>query len=132
LEEAVILIEPTTSTTEILVKTADAGNQQCTVKRRQFPITPAYAFTDYHAQGQTIPYVLIDIALPPSGALSLFNVYVALSQSSGQEGIRLLQDFDDNIFKKSHDTHLLLEDDRLEILSNETKWRVEMAKQGMD
>ena len=32
-----------------------------TVKRFQLPLTAAYAFTDYRAQGQTIPYVLIDI-----------------------------------------------------------------------
>ncbi|KAJ7770381.1 hypothetical protein B0H14DRAFT_2383013, partial [Mycena olivaceomarginata] len=47
----------------------------------------AYAFTDYRSQGQTIPYVLVDIASPPTGKLSLFNLYVALSRSSGRETI---------------------------------------------
>ena len=50
------------------------------VKRTQFPITPAYVFTDYKAQGQTMDSVLIDLAKPPCGALSGFSVYVALSQ----------------------------------------------------
>ncbi|KAF8836900.1 hypothetical protein BDN67DRAFT_910225 [Paxillus ammoniavirescens] len=45
-------------------------------------MTAAYAFTDYQSQGQTIPYVLVDIATPPSGSLNLFNLYVALSHSS--------------------------------------------------
>ncbi|KAF9048094.1 hypothetical protein BDZ89DRAFT_941468 [Hymenopellis radicata] len=40
------------------------------VRRRQFPVTLAYAFTDYlSAQGQTIVPVIIDIATPPGGAL---------------------------------------------------------------
>ncbi|KAF9778435.1 hypothetical protein BJ322DRAFT_1014701 [Thelephora terrestris] len=47
-----------------------------TVTRTQFPITGADSFTDYRAQGQTIPYVIIDIAPPPTSGLSLFNLYV--------------------------------------------------------
>ncbi|KAL4069011.1 hypothetical protein J3A83DRAFT_4359100 [Scleroderma citrinum] len=34
-------------------------------------------------QGQTLPMVLVDITTPPTGGLSLFNLYVALSYSSG-------------------------------------------------
>jgi hypothetical protein len=30
-------------------------------------------------KGQTIPFILVDIALPPMGGLSLFNLYIALS-----------------------------------------------------
>ncbi|KIM52990.1 hypothetical protein SCLCIDRAFT_1223254, partial [Scleroderma citrinum Foug A] len=44
-------------------------------KHRQFPVTPAYAFMDYRSQGQTIPHVIVDIASPPTGGLSLFNLY---------------------------------------------------------
>ena len=36
----------------------------------------AYAFTDFRSQGQTINQVIIDIAPPPRGTLSLFNLYV--------------------------------------------------------
>jgi hypothetical protein len=43
------------------------------------PMMAAYAFTDYWSQGQTIPFVLVDIALSLMGGLSLFNLYVALS-----------------------------------------------------
>ncbi|KAF8195698.1 hypothetical protein K438DRAFT_1586944 [Mycena galopus ATCC 62051] len=64
----------------------------------------AYAFTDYRSQGQTIGHVLVDIASPPSGKLSLFNLYVALSRSSA-------------------------EDDRLEGLNEQTKrWWQEMSQ----
>ncbi|KAF8833842.1 hypothetical protein BDN67DRAFT_916162 [Paxillus ammoniavirescens] len=48
-------------------------------------MTSTYTFTDYHSQGQTIPHVLVDIASPPSGVLNLFNLYVTLSRSSGQD-----------------------------------------------
>ncbi|TFK88573.1 hypothetical protein K466DRAFT_488609 [Polyporus arcularius HHB13444] len=69
------------------------------VVRRQFPITAAYAFTDYRSQGQTIPAVIVDIMSPPGPQkLSLFNLYVALSRSN-----------------------LLDEDDRLDELDRRTK-----------
>ncbi|KAG2084374.1 hypothetical protein BD769DRAFT_1374943 [Suillus cothurnatus] len=44
---------------------------------------PAYAFTDFKAQGQTIDYVLIDIGRTTCFALSPFNAYVTLSRSHG-------------------------------------------------
>ncbi|OCH89792.1 hypothetical protein OBBRIDRAFT_732044 [Obba rivulosa] len=75
-------------------------------------MTAAYAFTDYCAQGQTIPYVLIDIATPPAPLnLSLFSLYVALSCSSEQSSIRLLRDFDAKLFMRSHSPSLLQKDD---------------------
>ncbi|KAG1754640.1 hypothetical protein EDB19DRAFT_1626651, partial [Suillus lakei] len=62
----------------------------------------SYAFTDDHSRAQTIPYVLVDIATPPFGGLDVFNLYVALSRSSGRSTIRLLHDFDDELLKKCH------------------------------
>ncbi|KAF9505197.1 hypothetical protein BS47DRAFT_1306985 [Hydnum rufescens UP504] len=43
-------------------------------------MTLAYSFTDYHAQGQMISFVLVDLAQLPSGHLMPFNAYVALSR----------------------------------------------------
>ncbi|KIK15047.1 hypothetical protein PISMIDRAFT_42160, partial [Pisolithus microcarpus 441] len=85
-----------------------------TVRRHQFPMTVAYAFTDYRSQGQTLQSVIVDIATPPSGGLNLFNLYVALSRSPGRTQLRLLRDFDYSIFLKAHCSELLMEDDRLE------------------
>ena len=62
---------------------------------QQYPMTAAYRFTDYSLQGQTLPYVTMDIAKLPLGGLDLFNLYVALSWSLGCETIQLLHDFDD-------------------------------------
>jgi hypothetical protein len=58
-------------------------------------MTAAYGFTDCYSQGQTLSYVIVDIAKPSSGGLDLFNLYVALSQSLRHEMIWLLHDFDD-------------------------------------
>jgi ATP-dependent exoDNAse (exonuclease V) alpha subunit len=84
-------------------------------------MTAAYAFTDYRSQGQTIPYVIVDIGSPPTGTLSLFNLYVALSRSSGRDSIRLLRDFKDELFRASHDPALTAEDERLETLDKITQ-----------
>jgi hypothetical protein len=92
-------------------------------------MTAAYAFTDYHSQGQTLPYVIIDIASPPTGKLSLFNLYITLSRSSGRVSIRLLRDFNDELFMASHDPALVDEDKRLENLNIETKrWSERMVE----
>ncbi|KAI6016512.1 hypothetical protein EDC04DRAFT_2577581 [Pisolithus marmoratus] len=84
-------------------------------------MTCAYAFTDYCSQGQTIHHVLVDIAKPPTGGLNLFNLYVALSRSSGRDAICLLRDFNEKMFLACHSTDLLAEDDRLAILDEQNK-----------
>ena len=123
LEEGVIPIKRVSTKTQIRVR-----GKARTVTRTQFPITGAYAFTDYRAQGQTIPYVVVDIASPPTSGLSLFNLYVALSRSSGRNTIRLLRDFDDNTFLQAHVPELVEEDERLEELDIVTKrWWAKMT-----
>ncbi|KIL59326.1 hypothetical protein M378DRAFT_45438, partial [Amanita muscaria Koide BX008] len=112
-----IPVEPARCSMRISVNNGTGKWLQRTVHRRQFPITAAYAFTDYRSQGQTIPYVLVDLASPPTGTLNLFNLYVALSRSSGRETIRLLRDFDPKLFQQVHDLNLMAEDDRLEKLN---------------
>ena len=92
-------------------------------------MTAAYAFTDYQAQGQTILAVLVDITTLPTGGLTLFNLYVALSRSHGRSTIRLLRDFDDKLFQKGHCSELLAENNRINELDEETlKWWKEMGR----
>lgn len=123
LEEGVLPIQRISTRTQIRVR-----GKSRTVTRTQFPITGAYAFTDYRAQGQTIPCVVVDIASPPTSGLSLFNLYVALSRSSGRDTIRLLRDFDDSTFLQGHVPELLEEDDRLGGLDVVTReWWAKMA-----
>jgi hypothetical protein len=56
----------------------------------QLPLIPAYSLTDYRSQGQTISHTIIDIGTPPTGGLTPFNVYVALSRSRGQDNFETL------------------------------------------
>ena len=116
LDDGVIPIFPTKSSMQITLE-----RKTQTVTRFQYPITAAYCFTDYRSQGQTIPRVIVDIASPPTGKLSLFNLYVALSRSSGRETIRLLREFNDEIFLEAHEPELVLEDERLDDLDHTTK-----------
>ena len=83
------------------------------VRRIQLPITAAYAFTDYRAQGQTIANVIVDLRRLPNGKkLTAFAAYVALSRSRAAMNIRLLGDFDDYLFT-SHPSEMLEEEDRV-------------------
>ena len=64
---------------------------------------------------------LLTLVQPPTGTLSLFNLYVALLRSSGHDLIRLLRDFKDELFRASHDLALTVEDERLENFDKMTK-----------
>ena len=127
LEAGVIPLAPVAKTMRIgsgkKKKKRDQGQAQpeFTVTRRQLPMTAAYAFTDYRAQGQTIPRVVVDIAHTPSGQMSIFNAYVALSRSRGRSTIRLLRKYDQDLFKKQLPHDLIREDERLEGLNVRTQ-----------
>jgi ATP-dependent exoDNAse (exonuclease V) alpha subunit len=100
------------------------GKPRTKIHRRQYPLTPAYAFTDHKAQGQTLEYVIVDIGpVPEKFGISPLGVYVALSRGRGREQIRLLRDFDDNLFMKHPSEDLRVEDERLTMLTEMTKDR---------
>jgi hypothetical protein len=92
-----------------------------TITRRQLPLTPAYAFTDFKSQGQTIEHVLVDIGRTTCFNLSPFNAYVALSRSRGRETIRLLRDFDNELFLRHPSEDLRVEETRIDALVEQTK-----------
>ncbi|KAI6139735.1 hypothetical protein BKA82DRAFT_138023, partial [Pisolithus tinctorius] len=77
-----------------------------------------FAFTDYRAQAQTIECCIVDIRSPPTGKITLFNAYVALSRSRGRENIRLLRSFDKQLFTQHPSEHLCDEDRRLESMDH--------------
>ncbi|EUC56046.1 ATP-dependent DNA helicase PIF1, putative [Rhizoctonia solani AG-3 Rhs1AP] len=134
LEPGVVPIEPASKSFQITMNIPQSNGNitrvRKTVRRLQYPITPAYAFTDYRSQGQTLQSVIVDIAKPPSGSgLTLFNIYVALSRSSGRNTIRLLRDFDEDVMLQPLDEDLEREDSRLEKLDRETNaWWSEMIR----
>lgn len=92
---------------------------------------PAYAFTDYRSQEPTLLYIIINIATPPTSGLNLFKMYVALSQIGGRDSIRLLQDFDVKSVMGCHHLALVEEDERLEVLNQQTlTWYKKMIQAG--
>ena len=100
-----------------------------TVHQRQYPLMAAYTFvtTDHKAQGQTIEYVVVDIGPTRRFPMDPFVAYVALARSRGMDNIRLLRDFDDKIFTRHPSEALIMEDARLESLTEDTKIRFEMG-----
>lgn len=114
LEAKTVPIFPTTQVIRISKRKDE--NKGFQVTRKQFCLTPAYAFTDYRAQGQTLEKVIVDIYPPPTGPpLTNFNIYVALSRSRGQQGIRLLRTYDRNALLKQIPDYLANEDVELRV-----------------
>jgi hypothetical protein len=71
-------------------------------------------------EGQTIEHALVDIGKTTCFGLSPFNAYVALSRSRGRETIRILRDFDDNLFIRHPSEDLRIKDERIDALVKET------------
>ncbi|KIM66471.1 hypothetical protein SCLCIDRAFT_110575 [Scleroderma citrinum Foug A] len=117
LENSVLPITPLTKTFSVIT----ASSNKITVTRQQLPVTPAYAFTDYHSQAQTINHCIVDLATPPTGKLTPFNAYVALSRSRGRHSIRLLRDFDERLFTHHPSEHLCMEDEQINKLGHRMK-----------
>ncbi|KAG8742906.1 hypothetical protein FRC10_000765 [Ceratobasidium sp. 414] len=121
LEDGVIPIVPIRNNFKLTIR----DKVTATISREQIPLIPAYAFTDYRAQGQTLPYVIIDLAKPPNGGLTPFNAYVALSRSRSMKQCRLLRDFDESLFIMPPSPMLLEEDRRLEEKDAKTRRNLE-------
>lgn len=98
----------------------DIGGKTSKIERTQLPVTGGFAFTDYRSQGQTLPAVIVDLAKPPTGVLSSFGAYVALSRSRGRANIRLLREFDNKLFTTHPSEALRKENLRLEELDRQT------------
>jgi len=109
LESGILPITPLTKTFSV----ATSGSQKFTVTHQQLPITPAYAFTDYCSQAQTINHCIVDLATPSSGQLTPFNTYVALSRSHDRDSIWLLCEFNEKLFTHHPCEHLRQEDEWL-------------------
>jgi hypothetical protein len=106
LEKGIVPITPIRNCFQIKLP----SGSNTTLWREQLPLTPAYSFTDYCSQGQTLPCVLIDLATPPTGGLTQFNAYVALSRSQSRETARLLRNFNDKLLTTQPNENLVLED----------------------
>lgn len=104
------------------------GRGGAVIHRLQLPLTAAYAFTDYKAQGQTIECVIVDLGKTPTAGLTPFNAYVALSRSRGRQTIRLLRDFDEKLFTTHPSEELRKDDCRLQQLAIATQARYDSGE----
>jgi hypothetical protein len=60
----------------------------------QFPVTLAYAITDYKCQGLTFDHAYVDLKRPPSGFTSAASAYVQLSRCRAINQLSILRPFD--------------------------------------
>lgn len=58
----------------------------------QFPVSLAYAITDYKCQSKTLPWVVVDIASPP-GFSPAASAYVQLSRATRRDQLSILREF---------------------------------------
>ncbi|KAJ8587746.1 hypothetical protein M405DRAFT_934534 [Rhizopogon salebrosus TDB-379] len=100
------------------------------ITRRQFPLSPVYAFTDFKSQGQTIEHVSVDIGKTTFFKLSPFNAYVALSRSRSRKTTRPLRDFDNVLFLQYPSEDLCTEDQQIDAIVEETKKRYDDGQYG--
>lgn len=83
----------------------DSRGMVSQIVQRQYTLTAAYTFTDYKSQGQTLEHILVNLAKPPTGGLTPFNAYVALSRSQGWATICLLKPFKSKLFTQHPSEH---------------------------
>ena len=60
----------------------------------QFPVTFAYAITDYKCQGQTFKWVVVDLKKPNGGYSPTSSPYVQLSRAKTLVSLSILRPFD--------------------------------------
>ena len=86
---------------------------------KQFPVTLAYAITDFKCQGQTYEWLRVDIKRPHTGAASVMSPYVQLSRGQALQRLSILRLFDPD------DLRAPIPED----LEVELKWEEEMSKE---
>ena len=88
------------------------------VKLRQFPVTLAFAITDFKCQGQTFEWVLCDINRPRTGSAPSTSPYVQLSRARSLERVSIMQPFNADELRTPLAKELL----------EELNWEEEMAQ----
>ncbi|KAJ7086499.1 hypothetical protein C8R44DRAFT_650805 [Mycena epipterygia] len=99
------------------------------VGRTQLPLVPAYAYTDYKAQGKSLARVNVDL----NGAASLQSFYVMVSRATSIKSIAVLRNFRPNTMQGRLGQDFRDEFARLEVLDARTKDRYDNGRpQPMD
>ncbi len=95
------------------------------VSRLQLPILPAYAYTDYKAQGRSLDAAIVDL----DSCLSIQGAYVMLSRVRTLDGVAILRPFKPRKIEAEISAELREEFGRLERLDEATtaRWRQEQV-----
>src|SRR5436190_7597318 len=88
---------------------------------KQFPVTLAYAITDFKYQGQTYEWLRVDIKKPHTGAASVMSPYIQLSRGQAFQRLSILRPFDPDDLRAPIPEDLVVE----------MKWEEEMSKETM-
>lgn len=96
------------------------------VKRKQFPLVPAYAFTTHKSQGQTIPRAILDLNFPPPPfKKEVAAAYVPLTRVKVMEDLAFCRDFPLSTLQIQPSKEQKAEIQRLESLNEQTKIKFE-------
>ncbi|KAK7038369.1 PIF1-like helicase-domain-containing protein [Favolaschia claudopus] len=91
------------------------------IGRKQLPLLPAYAYTDYKSQGKSLKKVIVDL----KGAKSLQSLYVMISRATSLESMAVLRNFKPTTLYSRLGQDFRDEFTRLEKLNSHTKTEFE-------
>jgi len=110
----------------VLIKTANFRHNKGhgrSVTLEQFPVTLAYAITDYKCQGKTFEYVVVDLKTPSGrGSSWPTSAYVQLSRATALDRLSIIRLFDAKDLCEPLPQELL----------DELRWQEEMAERTAD
>ncbi len=112
IEHEIVALRETTSFSIRLPTTG----KNVTIQRSQLPVFPAFAMTDYKAQGKTMPLVVVDL----ESCRSRQSAYVMLSRATSMESLLVLRPFKRSRLTTDFSEDLKKETMRLKSLSNIT------------
>ena len=90
-----------------------------TISRKQLPLLPSYAYTDYKSQGQSLESVIVDLV----GCKMTQSLYVMLSRVKSLEGLTVLYPFQAAQISRPLSHEYRVELDHLKNLSVTTEQR---------
>ncbi len=86
-----------------------------TIRRRQLPLVPCYAYTSYKAQGKTLPAIITDL-IPPAGfkKMDASFSYVPLSRMRRLTDLVIMRPFPISVIQRLPPEDLVAQDKRFD------------------
>ena len=96
------------------------------IKRKAFPLIPAYSMTTHKSQGQTLEKVIIDLVTPPEPT-EVASVYVPLSRVKRLDNILIIRPFEFATLQVKPSIAQLQELKRLDTIAQNTQKRFPLS-----